>query len=243
MTAFRPTLASLARDSLAAQALTFGPVGDSSYPAATGRRMLVAFAAVGFGCFYGLRQGLGAAGLRGLPLANLMFVLALLAAFMAVHRTYVRASWADIGLLPWSRWSRRERLYAMQVIPLAVAVFSLVFRDHLMALLSLHGGAGFLLYSVATGMLWGGVQEFVYRGWLQTELVRRFGSSVGIGGANLVFTFGPLHFAQLLGPDGLRWQSVAAVFAIGLFFGLLYRRSGNLWIVALLHGLWPLNMA
>jgi membrane protease YdiL (CAAX protease family) len=29
----------------------------------------------------------------------------------------------------------------------------------------------------------------------------------------------------------------AAVFAIGLFFGILFRRSGNLWMVAVIHGI------
>jgi len=27
------------------------------------------------------------------------------------------------------------------------------------------------------------------------------------------------------------------IFAIGLFFGVLFRRSGNLWIVGIFHGL------
>jgi membrane protease YdiL (CAAX protease family) len=29
----------------------------------------------------------------------------------------------------------------------------------------------------------------------------------------------------------------AAIFLIGLFFGVLYRRSGNLWIVGVLHAI------
>jgi membrane protease YdiL (CAAX protease family) len=29
----------------------------------------------------------------------------------------------------------------------------------------------------------------------------------------------------------------ASIFAIGLFFGVLFNRSGNLWIVAVLHGI------
>ncbi len=40
----------------------------------------------------------------------------------------------------------------------------------------------------------------------------------------------------------VRWGGLAAIFAIGLFFGLVYWRSGNVWIPAVLHGLWPLNM-
>jgi membrane protease YdiL (CAAX protease family) len=29
----------------------------------------------------------------------------------------------------------------------------------------------------------------------------------------------------------------ASIFAIGLFFGVLFKRSGNLWIVAVIHGI------
>jgi membrane protease YdiL (CAAX protease family) len=28
-----------------------------------------------------------------------------------------------------------------------------------------------------------------------------------------------------------------AIFAIGVFFGIVFRRSGNLWIVAVIHGI------
>jgi len=98
---------------------------------------------------------------------------------------------------------------------------------------------------VPTGLLWGIVQELIYRGLLQTELVRRLGSITGVVIANLVFTFGPLHFNYFgLGTDsGPRWGMFAAIFGIGLLFGLIYRRSGNLWIPALMHGIWPLNIS
>jgi hypothetical protein len=99
------------------------------------------------------------------------------------------------------------------------------------------------VFSVLTGFAWGVVQEFLYRGWLQTELTRRFGGMPGLLVANLVFTFGPLHLDHVLGPHGPSWGTLAAIFGIGLLFGLIYRRSGNLWIPALLHGLWPLNMS
>jgi len=97
---------------------------------------------------------------------------------------------------------------------------------------------------VPIGPLWGFVQEVMYRGLLQTELVRRLGSIPGVLLANLVFTCGPLHYVYFrLGTDaGPRWDMFGAIFGIGLLFGILYRRSGNLWIPALMHGIWPLNM-
>jgi membrane protease YdiL (CAAX protease family) len=96
--------------------------------------------------------------------------------------------------------------------------------------------------SVLGGLLWGAVQELVYRGWLQTELARRCGTIGGLVAANVVFTFGPLHLDYFTGPAGVRWAGLAAVFGIGLFFGIVYCRSGNVWIPAVMHGLWPPNM-
>ena len=205
-------------------------------------RILVAFLVVAIGLFFALRFGANALDLRGLPAANLGFVVALLAAFVAVQEMFVRLPMSAVGLRRFADWTRRERLYFLQVVPLAAVAFAIVFADHLLALLEQHGFAGFLLFSVLTGLLWGMVQEFLYRGWLQTELTRRFGAIAGLLAANVAFTFGPLHLNYLVGPGGVRWGGLAAVFGIGLFFGIVYYRSGNLWIPAVLHGLWPPNM-
>jgi membrane protease YdiL (CAAX protease family) len=206
-------------------------------------RVLLAFLGVGIGLFFALRLLSDAAGMRGLPLANLGFVVALMAAFVVVQRCFIRMPMASIGLRSSAAWSRRERLYFFQVVPIAVLIFFVLFSDHLRALLARHEPAGFVLFSVVTGLLWGMVQEFLYRGWLQTELTRRFGAIAGLLVANLLFTFGPLHLNYLLAADGIRWGGLAAVFGIGLFFGIVYGRSGNLWIPAVMHGVWPPNMS
>jgi membrane protease YdiL (CAAX protease family) len=158
---------------------------------------------------------------------------------------FVRSSGGVIGLHPWREWTPRERLYLLTVAPLAIVVFGILFREHFVRLAEASGWARLLLLSVPTGVLWGIVQELIYRGLLQTELVRRLGSVPGVLAANLVFTFGPLHFNYFgLGTNtGPNWGMFAAIFGIGLFFGLVYQRSGNLWIPAVLHGLWPLNMS
>ena len=233
---------SLTSDSLQAHALQFEKPLAPNYPDAAGIRVLLAFLLVGIGLFFAFRFAIGAAGWRGLPAATPGFVVALLAAFFATQRTLVRLPMTEIGLRSFAQWTRRERLYLFQVAPLAAVAFAIVFGDHLSALVGRHGIAGFLLFSVLTGLLWGMVQEFIYRGWLQTELTRRFGKIAGLLVANVVFTFGPLHFGYLLAPAGVRWGGLLAIFGIGLFFGIVYWRSGNLWIPAVLHGLWPPNM-
>jgi membrane protease YdiL (CAAX protease family) len=204
--------------------------------------MLVAFLVVGVGLLFALRFVFNAAGVRGLPAANLGFVVALLVAFFVTQRAFVAMPVACVGLRRPADWTRRERLFFIQVVPLAAFAFGIVFSDHLLALLKQHGVGGFLLFSVLTGLIWGMVQELSYRGWLQTELTRRFGATAGLLAANAVFTFGPLHFHYLVGPADVRWGGLVAVFAIGLLFGIVYLRSGNLWIPAVMHGLWPPNM-
>ncbi len=235
--------AGLLADSIAAHVLQFGPVATPMPDAATARRLLWAFVGVAGVLFAGLRGVLDLLGLQGQPGAATAFVVLLMVAFVGVQRGWVGAPAAAIGLRPWHQWSRRERLYALQVVPLAALAFAFAFQARLGTLLGQHGAVGFVIFSLLTGLLWGALQEGLYRGWLQTALERPLGPWGALLAANLVFTFGPLHTPLLLAAGGPRWPVLAAVFAIGLFFGLLRRRSGNLWLPALLHGLWPLNMA
>ena len=94
-----------------------------------------------------------------------------------------------------------------------------------------------LAVMVLTYLLWGFYQELVYRGMLQTELVRRFGTLSGILVSNVLYTFGPLHFYHFLAASPRQAATVlAGTFAIGLFFAVLYRRSGNLALVGVFHG-------
>ncbi|MEP7154485.1 MAG: type II CAAX endopeptidase family protein [Betaproteobacteria bacterium] len=233
---------SLLADSARAHALMFDSPLAPVYDDKTGRRILVAFLGVGFGLFFALRFLSDAAGMRGTPVATLAFVVVLMTAIVLTQRFYVRTPMAAVGLRRFSAWSRRERLYFFQVIPIATVAFAILFAGHLRTLLALHGLAAFLLFSIVTGLIWGMVQEFIYRGWLQTELTRRFGAIAGLLIANVLFTFGPLHLNYLLSPNGVQWSGLAAVFGIGLLFGVIYWRSGNLWIPALMHGVWPPNM-
>ena len=69
---------------------------------------------------------------------------------------------------------------------------------------------------------------------MQSELVRRWGAFAGILVANVLYTFGPLHWNYF---SPINVPMFASIFAIGLFFGILFRRSGNLWIVAVMHGI------
>ena len=142
---------------------------------------------------------------------------------------------SDIGLYGWTKWSRTEKSYFIQVFLISNCIFIVLFAKELLNVLSQPHVWGRICGVLFPYLLWGFYQEVVYRGILQTELVRRWGPLRGILISNSLFTFGPLHFYHF-------WRTspalpvFAAIFAIGLFFSVLFWRSGNLWMVGILHG-------
>jgi membrane protease YdiL (CAAX protease family) len=144
----------------------------------------------------------------------------------------------QIGLVPPQEWNLIEKSYFLQVFVLANLIFATLFLSRLRTVAAnptLWSGAGTAAF---TYLLWGFYQELVYRGLLQTELVRRWGPLPGILASNLLFTFGPLHFYHFTGSSPIQALSMfAGIFAIGLFFAILFQRSGNLGMVGILHGL------
>ena len=99
------------------------------------------------------------------------------------------------------------------------------------------GVAGGLWTVFVPYLFFGFYQELVYRGMVQREMVRRWGAPAGIGAANVLYTFGPLHAYYFASRAALAVPMFASIFAIGLFFGVLYRRSGNLWLPAVFHAI------
>ena len=155
---------------------------------------------------------------QGLRIAILMALALLLVRYLA------RIPFREIGFIPWREWSAAERSYFRQVVAIGSAVGLFLLGSRLQPAF------------FATALAWGFDQELVYRGILQTALVRRMGPVAGIALGNLLFTFGPLHFYYFFHkplPVGM----FAAIFAIGLFFAILFHRSRNLWIVAVFHGI------
>jgi membrane protease YdiL (CAAX protease family) len=138
---------------------------------------------------------------------------------------------AQLGFRRWRDWTATEKSYFLQVVILANVIFPIVLGTRL-------AQPGMSLWTVFVPYLsFGFYQELVYRGLVQVELVRRWGAPVGIVAANALFTFGPLHWYYFASPGSVAVLMFASIFAIGLFFGILYRRSGNLWIVAIFHAI------
>jgi membrane protease YdiL (CAAX protease family) len=144
---------------------------------------------------------------------------------------------SQIGFKPWRQWNAIEKSYFVQVLIIANVVFSLVFAARLRRIFAQPNSLEVVATVFVPYLFFGFYQEVVYRGMLQSELVRRCGAFVGILAANILYTFGPLHSYYFASRSSLALPMFAGIFAIGLFFGILFRRSGNLWIVAVLHGI------
>ena len=144
---------------------------------------------------------------------------------------------SQIGFKPWRQWNAIEKSYFVQVLIIANVVFSLLFAARLQRIFAQPNSLEVVATVFVPYLFFGFYQEVVYRGMLQSELVRRCGAVIGILAANILYTFGPLHSYYFASRSSLALPMFAAIFAIGLFFGILFRRSGNLWIVAVLHGI------
>ena len=210
----------------------------------TGLRYVAAFALAGPGLLWAGRKALSAWDGADALTARLVLAGALLMGAVLIAAALVRPGWAAMGLRSPGGWTRRETLYALQVVPAAAVVFFLIFRDPIEAAIDAQGLMGFLVFHLAFGLAWGFYQEFTYRGLLQTALSTWLGPWAGVLLANLAFTFGTLHASIWAGaaanPQQL-WLFLP-VFGIGLVFGTIFQRSGNLWLPTIFHGLWPLNM-
>jgi CAAX protease family protein len=170
-----------------------------------------------------------------LPL--LILVLLLLASALLLVRFAARLKLSQIGLYPWREWHPIEKSYFVQLLVIANIVFPLVFASRLRLILAQPSVLSTVWSVFVPYLFFGFYQEVVYRGILQSELVRRWGAFTGILLANIFYTFGPLHWYYFSSRSAVAVPMFASIFVIGLFFGVLFRRSGNLWIVAVIHGI------
>jgi membrane protease YdiL (CAAX protease family) len=167
------------------------------------------------------------------PLAILV-LLFLVCALLGV-RFVAGLRFRQVGLYPWREWTPVEKSYFIQLLVLANIVFPFMFASRLRLILAQPAALSIICNGFVPYLFFGFYQEVVYRGMVQSELVRRWGTFAGILIANILYTFGPLHWNYFWSHSAV--PMFAAIFAIGLFFGVLYRRSGNLWIVAVIHGI------
>jgi len=207
--------------------LLFDRKPGPNYGPAAGIRLL--FVAV---ALEALRLGLIRLLYPAVPL--LVLVPLLLAVALLSVRFLAGLKLWQIGFRPWREWTATEKSYFVQLLVIANVVFPLVFAPRLRAILGQPNALTIIATVFVPYLFYGFYQEVVYRGVLQSELVRRWGAFAGVLLANLLYTFGPLHWNHF---TPINIPMFASIFAIGLFFGILFRRSGNLWIVAVIHGI------
>ena len=144
---------------------------------------------------------------------------------------------SHLGFRRWRDWTVTEKSYFLQVVVIANVVFPIVLGARLRDRIAQPGLAWSLWTVFVPYLFFGFYQELVYRGMVQPELIRRWKAPTGIFVANVLYTFGPLHWNYFGSRASGALPMFAAIFAIGLFFGIVYRRSGNLWIVAVFHAI------
>jgi CAAX protease family protein len=209
--------------------LLFDPKPGSAWDPATGTRLLLIAIFV-----EAIRVVLVRMLYPTLPL--LILVLLSLACALSLVK-FAPLKLSRIGLFPWSDWTAVEKSYFIQLLVIANVVFPFVFADRLRLILSQPHALTIVWKVFVPYLFFGFYQEVIYRGLLQSEFVRRWGVVIGILIANVLYTFGPLHWNYFSAKTAVAIPMFASIFAIGLFFGILFRRSGNLWIVAIIHGI------
>ena len=166
-----------------------------------------------------------------------IFVLLFLVCALFLVRFVAGLRFRQIGLYPWRDWTPVEKSYFIQLLILANIVFPFVFASRLRLIWAQPAALAIIWNGFVPYLFFGFYQEVIYRGMVQSELVRRWGAIAGILVANILYTFGPLHWNYFWSRGAVAVPMFAAIFAIGLFFGVLFRRSGNLWMVAVIHGI------
>jgi membrane protease YdiL (CAAX protease family) len=144
---------------------------------------------------------------------------------------------SQIGFRPWRAWTLTEKSYFCQVLVLANLVFPIVLASSIRNRLAEPDPVWSIARVFLPYLFFGFYQEIVYRGMVQLELVRRWGAIMGILVANVLYTFGPLHWYYFDSRASLSMPMFASIFVMGLFFGVVYERSRNLWMVAVFHAI------
>jgi membrane protease YdiL (CAAX protease family) len=143
----------------------------------------------------------------------------------------------EIGLRSWREWNRIEKSYFIQVVIIANVIFPMTLGSGLAAAFAQQPASTLLWETFIPRTLRGFSQEVVYRGMLQTELVRRWGTILGILASNALYTFGPEHYYYFGSRPSLAVPMFGSIFGIGLLFAVIFHRSRNLWIVAIMHAI------
>lgn len=161
-------------------------------------------------------------GITGVVLLGLVFLVT----------KFLRIKLKDVGLKKLSLWNRYEIVFFILIIPLIILILYYFTKNKFTTSLQ-ENGWSMMVVTFIFYLCWGFYQEWIYRGFIQTEFTRRYNAATAIILATILFTLG-IHFYQLYQGN---YTTFAAIFLTGLAFGILYYRWYNLWIAGVLHGI------
>jgi len=139
----------------------------------------------------------------------------------------------DLGLKERAQWSKSEMLLMLILVPILTVVLFYITGDKVKLSLQENGFTLFMITCLCY-FLWGFYMQWIYRGFLQTEFTRRYGPLTAIIISTLLFMIGSIHLFHLF---DYSLFVIALLFVFELFFGFLFYKTYNLWIVATLHGI------
>ncbi len=177
-------------------------------------------------------------GMLFLPSAKLLFAL-LPVAYLLIERRLRKRSWGDLGFKGRTFWADLRANWILFVfmgfvIQPATALWAKTyfpeFLLHIQARLPFEDGMswGILLPLLAISLIG---EEMTYRTLIQGRLSQFIGTPAGIGAASLLF--GLAHFAP--GPGLVVLTDVGLIVVSSLFYGMMFARRNNLWVVWLAH--------
>lgn len=177
-------------------------------------------------------------GMLFLPSAKLLFAL-LPVAYLLIERRLRKRSWGDLGFKGRTFWADLRANWILFVfmgfvIQPATALWAKTyfpeFLLHVQARLPFEDGMswGILLPLLAISLIG---EEMTYRTLIQGRLSQFIGTPAGIGVASLLF--GLAHFAP--GPGLVVLTDVGLIVVSSLFYGMMFARRNNLWVVWLAH--------
>ena len=119
--------------------------------------------------------------------------------------------------------------------------------------ISLNGGdfgsmpIGGVINLIRGCFLVGIAEEFLCRGWLLNEFLERYGNTKKGIWASIIISgviFGIMHIGNYIN-GGELWGTVTQILsaaATGIFLGVIYYRTKNIWATVALHGLWDFSL-
>ena len=178
------------------------------------------------------------AGMLVVPSAKLLFAL-LPVAYLLIERRLRKRTWGDLGFKGRTFWADLRANWILFVFmgfviqPATVLWAKTYFPEfltHVQARLPFEDGMswGILLPLLAISLIG---EEMTYRTLIQGRLAQFIGTPAGIGVASLLF--GLAHFAP--GPGMVVLTDVGLIVVSSLFYGVLFARRNNLWVVWLAH--------